>query len=78
MKKVSPVVLPALLFIFGLLISYWFSHLQFESQTDRLREHIGTEIEVFDDKSAANEKLLPNLAKKLRYRAESVKFHVHA
>jgi signal transduction histidine kinase/sensor domain CHASE-containing protein len=46
MKKIKPIILPSLLFIFGLLISYWFSHLQFESQTDRLREHIGAELDT--------------------------------
>jgi sensor domain CHASE-containing protein len=46
MKKASPIVLPALLFFFGLLVSYWFSLLQFESQKDRLREHISAELDT--------------------------------
>jgi signal transduction histidine kinase/sensor domain CHASE-containing protein len=38
-------LLPALLLLFGIGISYWFSHLQFSNQRDRLREQINAELD---------------------------------
>jgi sensor domain CHASE-containing protein len=44
-KKTSLILLPVLLFVFGILISYRLSYLQFSRQTDGLREHIGAKLD---------------------------------
>ncbi len=44
-RKTQPILLPVFLFCFGILISYWFAHLQFSRQTDRQREQVGAELD---------------------------------
>jgi sensor domain CHASE-containing protein len=41
----NPTLLPILLLISGIGISYWFSHLQFAARTDQLRERINSELD---------------------------------
>jgi signal transduction histidine kinase/sensor domain CHASE-containing protein len=44
-RKTSLFLLPALIFVFGIGISYWFSLLQFSGQIDRTREHVGAKLD---------------------------------
>lgn len=44
-KRISPTLVPAILLLCGIGISYWFSHLEFANQDDRLRERISGELD---------------------------------
>jgi signal transduction histidine kinase/sensor domain CHASE-containing protein len=44
-KRIRTILLPILLLLFGIGISYWFSRLQFSNQKDQLREHISAELD---------------------------------